>query len=308
MFLPFFALFLSFFGSAEFNGVFVIHKGVAWEFFAVSAMCNAIFLDTFFDVAVAEGQRIFSGKSVASVAGLAEFGAAAGGANYAAGRLDGFEDSAFDGLEVLVWAGFYVVNGLAKLRETDLVFGHRGVEDSAVVEIFGVIENFVAVSLKFFNCEVKEKFVVGLDGNDTLGFEDTSVFFQKYAACEAAFCVSSLGPGVGEIEEEHIDAVGWADLVQSFSVTQNKFEVVGLGFVCLFGGNYHDIGNFFQREVVAVGLCGGLNGEFALAATDLKPKGTVAHNDLFGYVLRTFFEAGSGVFLFSCSHDSISFM
>ena len=124
MFLPFIALLQTIFGCAEFNGVFVFHKCVAGELFAVSAVRNAVLFDTFFNFASTEGQGIFTGESVASVAGLAEFGAAAGGANDTAGRFDGFKNSAFDGFEIFIGASFYVVDGLTEFCESDLVLCH----------------------------------------------------------------------------------------------------------------------------------------------------------------------------------------
>ena len=160
MFLPFIALLQSFFGSAESNGVLNFHKGVAGEAFAVSAVSNALFFDTFFDFASACWQGIFAGESVTAVAGLSEFFASACRADDTAGRFNGFKNSAFARLEVLVGTSLYVVNGLTKFGEANLVLGHGIIEDPAVVQIFCVIENFVAVGLKLFNCEIEKKLVI----------------------------------------------------------------------------------------------------------------------------------------------------
>ena len=199
MFLPFIALLQSFFSSAESNGVLNFHEGVAGEAFAVSAVSNALFFDTFFDFASACWQGIFAGESVTAVAGLAEFFATACGTNDTAGRFNGFKNSAFTGLEILVGTSLYVVNGLTKLCESYLVLGHGKIEDSTVVQIFCVIENFVAVGLKFFNGEVEKKLVICFNCQNSVGFENSSVFFQKSAAGQAAFRVSSLWPWVGKV-------------------------------------------------------------------------------------------------------------
>ena len=124
MFLPFIALLQSFFGSAEFQDVLNIHKSVAGEAFAVSAVSNALFFNAFFDFTSAKGQRIFSGESVATVAGLAEFFATACRTNNTTGRFDWLENSAFTGLEILIGTSLNVINGLTKLRESDFVFRH----------------------------------------------------------------------------------------------------------------------------------------------------------------------------------------
>ena len=93
---------------------------------------------------------------------------------------------------------------------------------------------------EFFQCEIEEACIIGLEVNLAALTEEPCVAVEETAIRQAPLGMALLGPGVAEIDEEAVYFAGRKNIFQPGHVEAQELDVVHFGCGALLAGIIED--------------------------------------------------------------------
>ena len=167
-------------------------------------------------------------------------------------------------------------NRLSFRAEFCFVFGHRFVDDIAVMKVVRHFRQLPLPFLKFFQRKVEQARVVRFKIDTAALRQQTGVAVEKIAVRQAALGVALLRPGVAEIDKKAGYLAGREDFFQTGHVEPQQVDVVHLGGGAFLAGVIQDADLDFNADEICFRMeLGHLGNEIPLARAELYPQGLV---------------------------------